>query len=143
MTHATELHASVILWNLFSPIKRKISYDDLSWVTFTDPEVATFGLSEPELRNRGVRYRKVVQGFEDVNRATTDDYPESKLIVYLKGEQILGGTMVAATPVSSSRSWFSPSKTGSRSASCSKKYIPIRRRPASTAGWPFGNTTGK
>ena len=95
LTHATELHASVILWNLFSPIKRKISYDDLSWVTFTDPEVATFGLSEPELRNRGVRYRKVVQGFEDVNRATTDDYPESKLIVYLKGEQLLGGTMVA------------------------------------------------
>ena len=95
LTHATELHASVILWNLFSPIKRKISYDDLSWVTFTDPEVATFGLSEPELRNRGIRYRKVVQGFEDVNRATTDDYPESKLIVYLKGEQLLGGTMVA------------------------------------------------
>ena len=95
LTHATELHASVILWNLFSPIKRKISYDDLSWVTFTDPEVATFGLSEPELRNRGIRYRKVVQGFEDVNRATTDDYPESKLIVYLKGEHLLGGTMVA------------------------------------------------
>ena len=95
LTHATELHASVILWNLFSPIKWKISYDDLSWVTFTDPEVATFGLSEPELRDRGVRYRKVVQGFEDVNRATTDDYPESKLIVYLKGEHLLGGTMVA------------------------------------------------
>ena len=95
LTHATELHGSVILWNLFSPVKRKISYDDLSWVTFTDPEVATFGLSEPELRERGVRYRKVVQGFEDVNRATTDHYPESKLIVYLKGEQILGGTMVA------------------------------------------------
>ena len=95
LTHATELHGSVILWNLFSPVKRKISYDDLSWVTFTDPEVATFGLSERELRDRGVRYRKVVQGFEDVNRATTDDYPESKLIVYLKGEHFLGGTMVA------------------------------------------------
>ena len=95
LTHATELHANVILWNLFSPIKRKISYDNLSWVTFTDPEVATFGLSEQELRARGVRYRKIVQGFEDVNRATTDHYPESKLIVYLKGEQILGGTMVA------------------------------------------------
>ena len=95
LTHATELHATVILWNLFSPIKRRISYDNLNWVTFTDPEVATFGLSEQELRARGVRYRKVVQGFEDVSRATTDHYPESKLIVYLKGEQILGGTMVA------------------------------------------------
>ena len=143
LTHATELHASVILWNLFSPIKRKISYDDLSWVTFTDPEVATFGLSEPELRNRGIRYRKVVQGFEDVNRATTDDYPESKLIVYLKVNNFLVEPWSRRTPASSSRSWFSLSKTGSPSASCSKKYIPIRRRPASTAGLPFGNTTGK
>ncbi len=95
LTHATELHANVILWNLFSPIKKRINYDNLNWVTFTDPEVATFGLSERQLRERGIRYRKVVQGFEDVNRATTDHYPESKLIVYLKGEQILGGTMVA------------------------------------------------
>ncbi len=95
LTHVTELHASVILWNLFSPLKKKLSYDSLSWVTFTDPEVATFGLSEEQLRKRGTAYRKVVQGFEDVNRAATDDYPESKLIVYLKGDRILGGTMVA------------------------------------------------
>lgn len=95
LTHATELHANVILWNLFSPMKRKIDYDNLSWVTFTDPEVATFGLSEQELRKRGVSYRKVTQSFEDVSRATTDHYPESKLVIHLKGEQILGGTMVA------------------------------------------------
>ncbi len=95
LTHVTELHGSVILWNLFSPIKKKLSYDDLSWVTFTDPEVATFGLSEKQLQDRGIRYRRVVQGFEDVNRATTDHYPESKLTVYLKGDHILGGTMIA------------------------------------------------
>jgi len=95
LTHATELHGSVILQNLLSPWKKKISYDDLGWVTFTDPEVATFGLSEAELKKRGVRYRKAVQSFDEVNRASTDDYPESKLIVYLKGGRILGGTMVA------------------------------------------------
>ena len=95
LTHVTELHGSVILWNLFSPIKKKLSYDDLSWVTFTDPEVATFGLSEKQLKERGIRYRRVVQGFEDVNRATTDRYPESKLTVYLKGDRLLGGTMIA------------------------------------------------
>jgi pyruvate/2-oxoglutarate dehydrogenase complex dihydrolipoamide dehydrogenase (E3) component len=95
LTHVTELHASVILWNLFSPVKKKLSYDHLSWVTFTDPEVATFGLSERQIKKRGIAYRKVVQGFEDVNRATTDSYPESQLIVYLKGDRLLGGTMVA------------------------------------------------
>ena len=95
LTHVTELHGALILWNLFSPFKKKLSYDDLSWVTFTDPEVATFGLSEKQLRDRGIRYRRVVQGFEDVNRAATDRYPESKLIVYLKGDRLLGGTMIA------------------------------------------------
>ncbi len=95
LTHVTELHGALLLWNFFSPLKKKLSYDDLSWVTFTDPEVATFGLSEKQLQERGVKYRRVVQGFEDVNRASTDAYPESKLTVYLKGDHILGGTMIA------------------------------------------------
>ena len=95
LTHVTELHGALLLWNFFSPLKRKLSYDDLSWVTFTDPEVATFGLSEKQLKERGVNYRRVVQGFEDVNRASTDHYPESKLTVYMKGDYILGGTMIA------------------------------------------------
>jgi pyruvate/2-oxoglutarate dehydrogenase complex dihydrolipoamide dehydrogenase (E3) component len=95
LTHVAELQSSVILYNLFSPFKRKVSYDCLNWVTFTDPEVATFGLSEQELQSRGVRYRKVVQGFEDVNRATIERYPESRLTVFLKKGRILGGTMVA------------------------------------------------
>ena len=95
LTHVTELHGAVLLWNFFSPLKKKLSYDDLSWVTFTDPEVATFGLSEKQLKERGVKYRRVVQGFEDVNRASTDQYPESKLTVYMKGDYLLGGTMIA------------------------------------------------
>ncbi len=95
LTHVTELHGALLLWNFFSPLKKKLSYDDLSWVTFTDPEVATFGLSEKQLKERGVKYRRVVQGFEDVNRASTDQYPESNLTVYMKGDYILGGTMIA------------------------------------------------
>ena len=95
LTHVTELHGALLLWNFFSPLKKRLSYDDLSWVTFTDPEVATFGLSEKQLKERGVNYHKVVQGFDDVTRASTDHYPESKLTVYMKGDYILGGTMIA------------------------------------------------
>ncbi|MBD0259757.1 MAG: NAD(P)/FAD-dependent oxidoreductase, partial [Cytophagales bacterium] len=42
-SHAAVLQASVMANNFFSPLKRKINYDHFSWVTFTDPEVATFG----------------------------------------------------------------------------------------------------
>jgi pyruvate/2-oxoglutarate dehydrogenase complex dihydrolipoamide dehydrogenase (E3) component len=40
-SHAAEFHARILLNNLFSPFKKKLDNDHLSWVTFTDPEVAT------------------------------------------------------------------------------------------------------
>jgi len=44
-THAAELHASVLINNFFSPFKKKLNNDNLSWVTYTSPEIATFGLN--------------------------------------------------------------------------------------------------
>ena len=48
-THITERHASIILNNLFSPFKKSVSYEDLGWVTFTNPEIATCGISYDEV----------------------------------------------------------------------------------------------
>ncbi len=95
-THVAELHASVIIKNLFSPFKTKLTNDHLAWVTFTDPEIATFGLQEGELKERGIKYEVLRQGFGDDDRAITDDYREGllKLFVNKKGK-ILGGSMVA------------------------------------------------
>ncbi len=94
-SHAAELQASVMANNFFSPLKRKINYDHFSWVTFTDPEVATFGLTEPQLRERKVRYQKLVKNFDDDDRAIIEDYRYGKLLVYAQGNTILGGTMIA------------------------------------------------
>lgn len=99
-THAAELHAAIIGNNLFSPIKKKVSYDHLSWVTYTSPEIATFGLNERQLRERGISFEKLTLEFADDDRAIVDDYREGKLILYvtkgwLGGGKILGGSMVA------------------------------------------------
>lgn len=73
----------------------------MSWVTFTDPEVAAFGLSEIELKNRKRAYVKIETGFEEDDRAVTDNYRYGKLIFYLSKpallakQKILGGAMVA------------------------------------------------
>ncbi|MEJ7666063.1 MAG: FAD-dependent oxidoreductase [Hymenobacter sp.] len=48
-SHGAELHMRLLLFNFFSPIKKKLDYDHFSWVTFTDPEVAHFGLDAAEL----------------------------------------------------------------------------------------------
>ena len=97
-THTAELHAGTIINNFFSPFpfKKKVSYDNLSWVTYTDPEIATFGLNEQHIKQRGIAYKKITQDFADDDRAITDSTTFGKLIMYIdKNNKILGGSMIA------------------------------------------------
>lgn len=100
-SHAAEFHARIILNNLFSPFKKKLNNQNMSWVTFTDPELATFGLSEKQLQQRGIKYRRLEKDFTDDDRAVVNDYQYGKLVLFIsqksffKKQRILGGTMVA------------------------------------------------
>ena len=100
-SHAAEFHGRIILNNLFSPLNKKLNNDHMSWVTFTDPEIATFGLNEKQLKERAIEYEKLEQGFDDDDRAVTDNYRYARTIIYiskggfLRKEKILGGTMIA------------------------------------------------
>ena len=100
-SHAAEFHARTILNNLFSPFKKRLNNDHMSWVTFTDPELATFGLNEKELKKRKISYEKLEQEFDHDDRAIVDDYRYGKMILYisskgfLKKQKLLGGTMVS------------------------------------------------
>lgn len=101
-SHAAELHASVLTTNFLSPIKTKLSYDHFSWVTFTDPEIATFGLTLDEIQKRGLRYEKITMDLAGDDRATVSDYRYGKLILFIKpgrinplGAKLLGGTIIA------------------------------------------------
>jgi pyruvate/2-oxoglutarate dehydrogenase complex dihydrolipoamide dehydrogenase (E3) component len=100
-SHAAELHARIILNNLFSPFKKKLDNRYMSWVTFTDPELATFGLSEKKLQEKRTRYRRLEKDFNEDDRAVVDDFRYGKLVLlvseagFLKKQKILGGTMIA------------------------------------------------
>lgn len=100
-SHEAEFQARIILYNFFSPFNKKLNNDHMSWVTFTDPQVATFGLSEKQLKERGIGYKRLDQDFEDDDRAVTDNYQYGKLVLFIsqgglfRKEKILGGTMVA------------------------------------------------
>lgn len=101
-SHAAELHGRILLNNFFSPIKKKVHYRNFSWVTFTDPEIATFGLNEKQLQEKGKPYEKIVHGFAEDDRAIIEDYPYGKLILYTEksrhifsNTKIYGGTMIA------------------------------------------------
>lgn len=94
-THAAELHAQVILKNLFSPFKKKLSWDSFGWVTFTDPEIATFGRSERTLAKQGIEFQLVEVDLEDGDRELIDEN-RGKLRLYVSGKSILGGTMIGS-----------------------------------------------
>jgi pyruvate/2-oxoglutarate dehydrogenase complex dihydrolipoamide dehydrogenase (E3) component len=100
-SHAAEFQARILLNNFFSPFNKKLNDDYMSWVTFTDPELATFGLNEKQLKERNISYKKLEQNFKEDDRAVTDNYQYAKMILYIskgalfKKQKLLGGTMVA------------------------------------------------
>ncbi len=58
-SHGAEKHVRQLMRNFFVPFfKKKHTYADLSWVTFTEPEIATFGRSEDDLKKEVSILRK-------------------------------------------------------------------------------------
>ncbi|MBB4080623.1 pyruvate/2-oxoglutarate dehydrogenase complex dihydrolipoamide dehydrogenase (E3) component [Lewinella aquimaris] len=99
-SHGAEKHNTDLWTNLLSPIDRKHKLQHFSWVTFTDPEVATFGLTPRQLEEQGIDYETVQQSFDHDDRAVAADYRDSVLILYIAktsfgSGKLLGGTMAA------------------------------------------------
>jgi len=94
-THAAELHAGAILRNFFSPFKKELNTDHISWVTYTYPEIATFGLSEGELKKRNINYQLLESSFEDDDRAIVSGFTKGKVKLFIFKNKLLGGTMIA------------------------------------------------
>lgn len=108
-THAAELHAALIIRNFFAPVgfglfgnlfKKKLNTDSLSWVTYTSPEIATFGINEKTLIERGENFEILTEKFTHDDRAITDEYRDGliKLFVGIKGGskgKLLGGTLIS------------------------------------------------
>jgi pyruvate/2-oxoglutarate dehydrogenase complex dihydrolipoamide dehydrogenase (E3) component len=94
-THMTELHAKIIVNNWLSPFKKKLSLDNFAWVTFTEPQVSTFGQSQKQLDEQDVQYNVLKKELGDTDRMITDDYQLGLLKVFLdKKGRVLGGSMV-------------------------------------------------
>lgn len=101
-SHAAEMHNMLLINNFISPLKKKLDLEHFPWVTFTDPEVATFGLNEEQLQKRKLRYERLETKLDAIDRAVTDDYEYGKLILFIEKKKfnpanakILGGSMVA------------------------------------------------
>jgi pyruvate/2-oxoglutarate dehydrogenase complex dihydrolipoamide dehydrogenase (E3) component len=94
-THAAEREAQVAYQNAVLRLPRKIDYSALPWATFTEPEVATVGLSEAAARQQSDDVRVLRADFADLDRAVVDGLTDgfAKVIATPSGK-ILGATIV-------------------------------------------------
>lgn len=82
---------------LFGKFKKfKVDYSVIPWCTYTDPEVATVGLTETEAKNRGIKYEVTKYGIDDLDRAIADseDHGFVKVLTKPDTDKIIGATIV-------------------------------------------------
>ncbi|MEQ6389960.1 FAD-dependent oxidoreductase [Bacillaceae bacterium S4-13-58] len=72
-THAAGMEGKIAVSNAVFGLRRKVKYDSVPWVTFTDPEVYHLGMTEKEAREKyagDINVYKV--GMEEVDRFIAD-----------------------------------------------------------------------
>jgi len=101
-SHGAEKMVRMLWKNLLIPVfKKKNSARDLSWVTFTDPQVAHFGYSEKEMDKQGVGYYRQDQPFHSDDRAIIQEYEYGLAQYYMQDtarigqRRLIAGNMIA------------------------------------------------
>ncbi len=94
-THVAEYQGRLLAGNLLFPIKRKASYQNVSWATYLDPEVGHIGWTEAEARSRVPNLKVLRYSMADLDRAITERQPVGfiKLLATPKGK-LVGGHIV-------------------------------------------------
>ena len=83
--------------SLFGRLKKfRIDTSAVPWATYTDPEVATVGRMEWQLKAQGIPYEVVRYDLDDLDRAIADgeDYGFVKVCMAQGKDRILGATIV-------------------------------------------------
>ncbi len=96
-THAADFAARTVIQNALFLGRKKASALTIPRATYTDPEVATVGLTEREAAAQGVAVTRFVRELKDVDRAQTEGDTEGfvKILVATGSDRIVGATIVA------------------------------------------------
>jgi pyruvate/2-oxoglutarate dehydrogenase complex dihydrolipoamide dehydrogenase (E3) component len=94
-THAANYHAGLVIRNALFRLPVKVNNEVIPWVTFTDPELAQTGLTEAQVRARGIKMRILRWPYADNDRAQAEreTHGHIKVIATRKGK-ILGVSIV-------------------------------------------------
>ena len=82
---------------LFRPIKQfSVDYSVIPWCTYTDPEIATVGLTEKLAKEKNVPYERSIFHINELDRAIADEEDKGfiKVLTVPGKDKILGCTIV-------------------------------------------------
>lgn len=96
-THAADAMARIVVQNALFFGRRRASALHIPWCTYTDPEVAHVGLTDPEARERAAEVRTHTLELGEVDRAVLDGETDgfARVHVDARSGRILGATLVA------------------------------------------------
>jgi pyruvate/2-oxoglutarate dehydrogenase complex dihydrolipoamide dehydrogenase (E3) component len=98
-THVAAYEAVKLVRNMLFPGRSRVSYDDIPWGLYTDPEVGHIGMTEAEAREKfGDSVKTYRVDMADVDRAVVDRTSQGflKLVCNAKGH-ILGAHAICST----------------------------------------------
>ena len=96
-THAADFSARLVVQNALFFGRKKASALLVPRATYTDPELASVGLTQASARDRGVAVEVFQRSLAEVDRARTDDEGAGfvRIVVAAGTDRILGATLVA------------------------------------------------
>ena len=96
-THAAGYHAGLVIRNILFFLPAKVNHDALPRVTYTNPELASVGLSEAEARTQYAAIKVLRWPFEENDRARAErDQRGFVKIISTRQGKILGASIVGA-----------------------------------------------
>ena len=96
-THAAGYHAGLVIRNILFFLPAKVNHDALPRVTYTNPELASVGLSEAEARAQYAAIKVLRWPFEENDRARAErDQRGFVKIISTRQGKILGASIVGA-----------------------------------------------
>jgi pyruvate/2-oxoglutarate dehydrogenase complex dihydrolipoamide dehydrogenase (E3) component len=94
-THVGSYHAGIIIRRALFRLPARIDYAALPRVTYTDPELAQAGVTEPEARAAGEKVSILRWPLSDNDRAVTERDTTGLVKVVVAGNRVIGAGILA------------------------------------------------
>ena len=128
-THVALYHAGIVIRNALFRLPAKVDYRALSWVTYTDPELAQVGLTEKAARQRHPDVVVARWPFAENDRAQCERASEGMVkLVLRRSGRILGASILGANAGDLILPWALAIARGLKAGAMANLVVPYPTR---------------